>query len=218
MAPRATVVYADQSRWRVLDSENGGETSCFERPLTPRLLARPRVDRRIGELMAGDQNGEVHVWGGHRCASGPPERIAQRRPRYRSYHSCRPQPRSSRLRAPRGGMRLRRRRASRGGMRSRWRRRRAPHGGKRSRRPPAGDTRRYTRAQRSARLLLSRRSKAQLLETRDTRFPIRATRTPTTPREQVSKQGVFSYARLAAGLHMGDFPTRCRKPRAASHR
>ena len=138
-----------------------------------------------------------------RCASGPPGGTAQHRPRYRSYHRCRPQPRSSRLRAPRGGMRSRRRR-------------RAPHGGKRSRRPPAGDTRRYTTARRSARLPVSRQSKVQLLETRDARFSVTATRTPTTPREQVSKQGVFPQARLAAGLHLGDFPTRCRKSRSVS--
>ena len=48
-----------------LDSENGGAASCFEWPLTPRLLARPRVDRRVGELMARDQDRGVHVWSGY---------------------------------------------------------------------------------------------------------------------------------------------------------
>ena len=149
-----------------------------------------------------------------RCASGPPGGTAQRRPRYRSYRRCRPQPRSSRLRAPRGGMRLRRRRASRGGMRSR---RRAPHGGKRSRRPPAGDTRRYTTARRSARLPVSRGLKVQLVETREARFSVTATRTPRTPPSKFSKQGVFPQSQLAAGLGSWDFPIRCRKSRSASY-
>ena len=40
-----------------------------------RLVARPRVDRRMGQLMAGDQDGVVHVWSGHVAPQVLPEEL-----------------------------------------------------------------------------------------------------------------------------------------------
>lgn len=57
------------------DSENGGEQSCVERPRTAWLLARPRVGRRMDELMAEDHRGVIHAWSGQAALRVLPEEL-----------------------------------------------------------------------------------------------------------------------------------------------
>lgn len=53
--------------WSDLDSENGGERSLFEHPLTSRLVASAGIDRRRADLIPGDRNGVIRAW--HRCTA-----------------------------------------------------------------------------------------------------------------------------------------------------
>ena len=68
-------LHEDRLRERDLDSENGGEWSLSERPLTSRHLTRAGVDRRRSELVAGYQNGVNRVQGGYAAPHVLPEEL-----------------------------------------------------------------------------------------------------------------------------------------------
>ena len=104
-----------------------------------------------------------------------------------------------------------------GGPPSRSRRRRASRRGTRWRRPPAGDTMRYTATRRLAQWPVSAQPKMQLLETRDARFCKTARRTPMIRPEQVLKDERFSVPQTAAESGWRNFPTRRPKSRSARH-